>query len=222
MKLSKVSIFVMSAMLSLSVISPPVLAGEFYKDGNGNFTWDGDCESRHGDTECDTMSEETVAEALDMVAGDSIAYTDQKYDEMKSYVENNGVDKSYVDAADAASKKYADQKAATAEQNAKNHADSKAAAAESNANAYTDSKFSDMQSYVDNSISNFSNGVDQSYVDAGDAGAKSYADQQANNAEDNANVYTDSKIKDATNDMRSYTDNSSAQTLVDANTYTDT
>ncbi|TLJ04862.1 hypothetical protein FEK47_21195, partial [Escherichia sp. E3659] len=208
MKYSKIYLLVMSSLLS-----DPAMA-DFTDDGS-HVRWTNECtRSGGGDEHCTQMDEPDVADAVNKGIDISKDYTDQRYDEMKSYVENNGVDKSYVDAADAASKKYADQKAATAEQNAKNHADSKAAAAESNANAYTDSKFSDMQSYVDNTISNISNGVDQSYVDAGDAGAKSYADQQANNAEDNANVYTDSKIKDATNDMRSYTDNSSAQTLV--------
>ncbi|EMQ2087452.1 hypothetical protein WE170_003309, partial [Salmonella enterica subsp. enterica] len=66
---------------------------------------------------------------------------------------------------------------------------------------YTDQKYSDMKTYVDNSITN-NKGVEKSYVDAGDKAAKTYTDGKAAAAESNANDYTDSKISD----MKTYVD----------------
>ncbi|EGZ3995988.1 hypothetical protein AIA08_003807, partial [Salmonella enterica subsp. enterica serovar Wichita] len=240
-KVKTLSVLIASSLL----FSTTAFCGDwdtgFDIDTNGNFSYDS-----QGINSCGTSSAVNCANPYDVAAGLNSAvdymqkYTDQKYNDMKTYVDNSisnntGVEKSYVDAGDKAAKTYADGKAATAE---------------SNANDYTDSKTIDLKEYVDKADRELNDTIELSYktnraytdqqASLTEVKAKSYTDYKlegiteyidhtaeltlndaneysitkANEAESNANIYTDSKVWDATNDMRSYTDNSSAQTLI--------
>lgn len=80
---------------------------------------------------------------------------------------------------------------------------------------YTDTAVDDAKQDIYNYFT--ANGVDKDYVDAGDVTAKSYADKQAEKAQNEANAYTDSTSKSD----RAYSDTAAAAAELSANTYTD-